>query len=486
MTGTMADQMMTYAALGVSGIIAVLVCLWMSPAQRLAVAVFLAVPQLFFPGAPVSLAEAWTALMGLLALLDKRVRLEKAKFLVPIFALTGLYLLAQVWSAAPFSQTNMLIIFRVLGFAVLAAYALSVASDDQKGLLRAFRWAVPWIIVQAVLTLSFRFTPALERQFYGSQIGDFLVGPAAAGLTNGFANNVLDPVKSGGLYVNANVASMFLGVAFFLLLAAIRAGASRWYYVWAVLSWGAVWATGSKTGAALAIALPVAAFLIPRMARGISRLVLLIAACIMVPLAMNLPNFIAKVFPAYADNSAISFGSRSALWEAAGILFERHPIMGLGFDGWSANIGALLGFNTLPPHNMIIAAWANAGVLAAAAIVAFLLVVATAFMSKILATDSAETRKYLTYALMALAWISIHSMGDNTTFYGEIRTSAFAAVGLAYYLAARAEPESPALRGAGARQAGDVPRDGAQSTVKTTSSTHTVPSRSELTKTISA
>ncbi|MFD0045371.1 O-antigen ligase family protein [Pseudarthrobacter scleromae] len=414
----------------------------LTPAQRLSVAAFLAVPQFFVPGVPVSLADAWIALISVLAFTDKRVRLGRPSFLLPVFILAGLYLVAQLWSEAPFSQTNMLVIFRLLGFAVLTAYALSVAADDPKNLLRSFRWAVPWILIQAALTSAFRFNPALEAQFYSSRVGDFLVGSAASGLTNGLAiNNVLDPVKAGGLYVNANVASMYFGVAFFLLLAAKRAGASRWYYVWALISWAAVWTTSSKTGAALALALPVAAFLVPRMARGNARLMLLPVVLLMIPAGVWLPDFIAQVAPEYADNSEVSLGSRGVLWEAAGILFGQHPWLGLGFGGWTANIGSILGFNSLPPHNMIIAAWANAGILAAASIIVFLVTVAVSFALKILASENPAARKTMAYGLMALAWMSIHAMGDNTTFYGETRTAFFAAVALAYYFAAAgAEP----------------------------------------------
>lgn len=437
-----ADTLMLSLTAAVFGVAVMAWGFHLTPAGRLSVAAFLAVPQFFVPGVPVSLADAWIALISVLAFTDKRVRVGRPSFLLPVFILAGLYLVAQLWSEAPFSQTNMLVIFRLLGFAVLAAYAMSVAADDPKNLLRSFRWAVPWIVLQAALTAAFRFNPALEAQFYASRVGDFLVGAAASGLTNGLAiNNVLDPVKAGGLYVNANVASMYFGVAFFLLLAAKRVEASRWYYLWALISWAAVWTTSSKTGAALALALPVAAFLILRLVRGNARLMLLPVVLLMIPAAVWLPGFIAKVAPEYADNSEVSLGSRGVLWDAAGILFGQHPWLGLGFGGWTANVGALLGFNSLPPHNMIIAAWANAGILAAAAVVGYLVTVGYSFAKKILVTEDAAARRTFTYALMALAWMSIHAMGDNTTLYGESRTAFFAASALAFYFVGRVVPD---------------------------------------------
>lgn len=435
------DNIMLYLTAAIFAVVGVIWCAQITPAVRLSVAAFLAVPQFFVPGVPASLFEAWVALMAVMAFGDRRVRVGRPLFVAPVFVLACTYAVAQFWSESPFSQSNLLIIFRLICFAVLACYALSVAANDPKNLIRSFRWAVPWIIVQAALTIAFKFSPALEAQFLSSSLANVLVGPSAAGLFNGFLNNVLDPVKAGGLYVNANVASMFFGVAFFLLLAAIRSGASRWYRLWAVIAWVAVWATGSKTGAAIAIALPITAYFIPRIARGKGRLMLVVIALVMVPAVIGLPDFIASIAPEYADNSEASLGSRGVLWEAASVLFDQAPWLGLGFGGWAANIGPLLGFNNLPPHNMIIAAWANAGLLAGAAVVGFVAVTTASFVKRILTTAGSSTRKILTYALCALAWIFIHGLGDNTTFYGETRTAFFAAIALAYWHAGRVEPD---------------------------------------------
>lgn len=426
-----ADNFFLYATSLIFGLTALLACLSMSPAQRLSVAAFLAVPQFFVPGLPVSAADLWVAFMTLAAIPDKRVRLGNRAFLLPVFTLVFAYVLSQFWSESPFSQTNMLIIVRVLFFAVLACYALSVASVDSKQLIKSIRWAVPWILIQAVMTIMFRIDPAVEAQFLHSSVANVLVGPSAAGLFNGFANNVLDPVKAGGLYVNANMASMFFGVAFFLLLAAVRLGASKWNYLWAALAWSAVWATGSKTGAALAIALPIAAIFLPRMTRGISRMMLLPLALILVPVGMWLPDWISALAPAYADDSVTAYGSRNVLWDAAAILFDQHPWLGLGFGGWASQIGALLGFNSLPPHNMVIAAWANSGLLAGIAVIAFIAAVGVVFLRAIFAEIEANTRTTLTLALCSMAWMFIHGMGDNTTIYGETRTALFAAIAMA-------------------------------------------------------
>ncbi len=60
----------------------------------------------------------------------------------------------------------------------------------------------------------------MESVFLHSPLAPLIVGPdAMTAFFDGGANNVTDPLKSGGFFINANVSSMFLGVATFCFLA---------------------------------------------------------------------------------------------------------------------------------------------------------------------------------------------------------------------------------------------------------------------------
>lgn len=426
----MLDNFMLYLIGGVFGIMALVWCATLTPAARMVVAAFLAVPQFYLPGLPVTVADAWVAMMALFALIDKRVRLVHHWATLPAFGLVVVYFLAQLWSVTPFSQTNLLIMFRFGLFAFMICYALTTFREDKGVMLRALRWATPWIIAQSVLTVLFRVMPDREPPFYRSTLGAIFTGPQGAALWQGVYNNVLDPDKAGGFFVNGNIASMFGGVAFFLFVLCRQLGGSKWNYLWALIALAGTVGTGSKTGISLAVALPMAYFLLPRLLRGGGRAWVLPAVLVGVPAASVLPVVIDALFPAFADSSSHAYASRDALWAGAAELFIYQPVFGLGFDGWAANIGAVTGIYTLPPHNLVIAAWANGGIVAAACVIVFMLAVVAGLLGRICRSETLAEGKVYSAALCVAAWVFIHGMGDNTVIYGHHTTMAFVALAL--------------------------------------------------------
>ena len=208
--------------------------------------------------------------------------------------------------------------------------------------------ASPFVIVQSVMVILFRVAPSIESAFLqGSSFGSLLVGPAAANLYTVDANNVLDPAKAGGLFVNANVASMVEGVIALLCFA--FAGLRHRYMVFTGgLALISVFFTGSKTGLALAIMLPVlAGALYPLVERRFELAIPLLALGVVGTLL--LPEGLGIVFPNYGKASSDSFDTRETLWTAAASLFQQHPIAGLGYGGWAEVIGQYVGRSDYPP-----------------------------------------------------------------------------------------------------------------------------------------
>lgn len=425
---------MLYVAGGVFGVMAVIWCATLTPGARLVVAAFLAVPQFYVPGLPVTVADAWMATMALLALVDRRVRLVRPSVVLPVFCLVGVYMFAQLWSAIPFSQANLLIMFRFALFAFMICYALTALREDRGVLARAMMWATPWIVAQSALTILFRVMPDREPAFYRSILGTIFTGPQGAALWAGVYNNVLDPDKAGGIFVNGNIASMFGGVAFFLFILRRQLGGSKWNYLWALVALAGTVGTGSKTGISLAVALPALYFLLPRLMRGMGRAWMLPAILVGTPAVLALPAMVNALFPAFSDSSSHAYESRDALWAGAAELFNQAPIFGLGFDGWAANIGAVTGIYQLPPHNLVIAAWANGGIAAAACVVVFMLAVVLGLVVRIWRSESLTEAKVYAAALCVAGWVFIHGMGDNTVIYGHHVSLVFIALAIGCFV----------------------------------------------------
>lgn len=401
-----------------------------TPATRLVVAAFLAVPQFYIPTLPISLADVWLTLMAVTALFDKRVKFVRHRIGLPVLVLALSYTLAMTWSLTGFSQTNILVTYRFLLFGALIFCALAAMAEDRGVIVRAMKWAVPWIVLQAVLAAVFRFSPALEAQFLHSKAADILVGPQAGALWRGVYNNVLDPTKSGGLFVNGNVASMFGGVAFFLLVIVWRMGGSRWFLLWAAASLAGTIATGSKTGILLAIVLPCLYWAIPKLLRGTGRAYIPSVVLLSIPVGVLAPGWVESLFPSFTDSSLNAYESRDVLWSGASQLWADSPWIGLGFGGWEDQIGALTGVYKLPPHNLIIAAWAIGGIVPATCVVGFIAVVVISLMLGAWRSKSADQAKVYAAALCACLWVFVHGMGDNTTIYGHHTTMAFLALAI--------------------------------------------------------
>ena len=100
-------------------------------------------------------------------------------------------------------------------------------------------------------------TPPSEAWFLRSSAADWLVGPAADALFSGMRNNVLDPAKAGGLFVNGNAASLLGGLSLLGFLVAHRLGHGRRHLLGAAVCLAGVVMTGSKTGLVLVVALPL-------------------------------------------------------------------------------------------------------------------------------------------------------------------------------------------------------------------------------------
>ncbi|WP_432561940.1 O-antigen ligase family protein [Kineococcus sp. SYSU DK003] len=403
-----------------------LCCVTASDRTRLQIAAFLAVPQGFvgpLGTLNLPLSQCWTLLIAACWLAERKELPLRDPVFRAVLVLTAAQGAAIAWSPDP--MVGLLEVMRLLSFAFLLLYATRVERGRPGALAGPFTVVLGWAVLDAVLVWAFRLSPALESAYLRSPLSSLVAGPnAMAAFFADGANNVTDPTKSGGFFINANVSSMFLGVAAFCFLAlgvGARGTRRRWYAAGALVCWSATFATGSKTAAALALLLPVAVRGVQVLGRPNARWFLPQAAGLVGLGVWLLPGVLERYVPGYADASAESLQSRQPMWDFALQMFREHLVLGLGFGGWQRTIEqfAALGIETLPPHNLFIAAWAASGLPGVAALLLLagtILVVLTAAVVRHVGLPVARTTAF---ALGAWWWVLVHGMGDNTAVYGE-------------------------------------------------------------------
>lgn len=415
-----------------------LFCVTASDRTRLSVAAFLAVPQLFVgPLGKLSLplSQCWVILIAVCWLLERK----ELPVRDPVFRVVLLLALAEglaiAWSPVP--MYGILEVARIVSFLFLILYATRVERSRPGALTGPFTIVLLWALLNAVLVWTFRLLPAVESTFLHSPLATLIVGPdAITAFFNGSANNVTDPDKAGGFFINANVSSMFLGVATFSFLAlgvGQRGLRRRFYAAGALVCWSATFATGSKTAAALALLLPVAVRGVQVLGRPNAKWFLPQAAGAIGLGAWVLPGILEKFVPGYAEASTESLESRQPMWDFALQMFREHLVLGLGHGGWDLTIAqfASLGITTLPPHNLFIAAWSAAGLPGVAALLAMAVTILVVLTRTVVTTVGTPVARTAAFALGAWWWVLIHGMGDNTAIYGESKSMILLAMLLA-------------------------------------------------------
>lgn len=421
---------------GVSiGVVLVLANLAMPHRMRLIGVAILLVPQLYLPGLPASVAVLWT-LMTCLAGLTARGR---ARADSPLVVIIGLFIAAigvsLLWALPSGIDLGLVTVVFGVVFLLWLREVIVLARDDPKLLDTIVLWTVPGVAVQSLLAIIFQVSPEIEERFLRSWLAAITVGPAAQHLYIDVPNNVIAPDKSGGFFVNGNVASLFGGVAALILCVAARRTMNRWLYVFAALSLAGSVFTGSKSVLIIGAGCAIVLLFLPHMRRGPAVLVALPIVLLM-PVAFDLlTSFLERVAPTFYTASGSSYGERERLWTRAAQMFQESPLMGLGFGGWVEQVGRIGSRSDLPPHNVLIATWAYSGIVAAVLAVVFM-VAAIAFGLRVVAAQpTIRDRRTAAFALCAIIWVFLHGMGDNTALYGDRQGMILVAVAFGYLYA---------------------------------------------------
>jgi len=387
------------------------------------IAVF-AVPQIFL--VPVAGIYPSIALLTCVAPLFAFKQMRHFWRLDWFKALFGAFLLQAIslaWSPSPLAGFRHLVY--LIPFATAAFVAFSLARQRYDF---AQKFLVAGLVLSAgvaLMVIAFRLSPSIEGTFLGSRLARFVISPNVLGSLLDFSkNNILDPSKAGGIFVNANTASAFLG---FCAALAWSLGATRNVRLLravAIVDWAAVFFTGSKAGMMAAILVPALAIAFD--AIRARRLDIRLAAAVSflgAGAAVAAPFAIERFSESgFAGATTSTFSVRQVIWKFAFSEFLKHPIEGLGFGGWEEKfpVYALMhGVNpNYPPHNAVMIVWSQSGALAALCMVVFVILYLRWAWRAALHSD-VETRAVGRALLFGVAWYWLQAQGENFGFLGE-------------------------------------------------------------------
>ncbi len=426
----------------------------LSDEAHLYVALALAVPQmhLAFTSFPLPVFLLWV----LLAVPSGLTRFSSGSKVLPWRIAVGLVILSATYACFSIGhKQGLYVAVQYTAFAMLIATATRVWARSPNKLVTALGFVQPFVLLEVFLTVLFRLSPNTEQVFLRSIWARIVAGDySATHLYTDAPNNVLDGEKSGGVFLNGNVASLFLGLSLCMGIWVWENTRRRRHLVFAFICAIGVLATGSKTGIVACVATIVLISLAPLLVRASTRLA---TSLLIICLAGSVTYFVTRgVSEQYllVAQSNETLGIRLGIWSAAWRLFADSPMLGLGFGGWEFSYGRMasgLGLSPrYPPHNVVIQAWAQLGIAGALLAACFFATVLRASATKMLQVECSPGNSYAPAAVLAaLAWVLVHGMGDNTSIFGDSHTMPLVAVFVAVAVVTPRQLASSVVRDGG-------------------------------------
>lgn len=273
------------------------------------------------------------------------------------------------------------------------------------------------------MVIVFRLFPDVEFAYLLSSFSHWLTEPEVQLLEQGQQENVFDGTKSGGLLLNANVASVYLVAVVALYGWQFWRKRNNLLFAVGLLAAVAVPFTGSKTPVFLTLVLVAAIGTIYLAAARRWRLLvggLVLAASAFIAVLLLRPQRFAAAVSSLDD--------RFRLWGLAADELRSTPWLGLGGGGWSSMIdqrfteifGESRPKQLLPPHNFVLQAWSDAGIVAALLVFILALIPAAAAARTLFkACREGEPIVGASLVFVGLTWVPIHALTDTTAFFGE-------------------------------------------------------------------
>jgi O-antigen ligase len=365
------------------------------------------------------------ALLGWLACWPSTLRtpLWKWPWMRALLVLALLQAASLYWSPSPMLGVRYLIYLLPLPLAAHAFYRLE--REEPAVARRGLYLLLVSSALEALLVIAFRVLPSVEIAFLTRPLARVFVSPNTLdALFYEGRNNVLDAAKSGGLFVNANIAAAYLGMS---AVAAWYSGCVRrstTLRAVALLDWGAVFFTGSKAGLLCGLGIPALLGIVGVLrSQRVNPLVVLAGA---LALAIGAASFVTPLGLALIDDyrydTLATLGSREQIWSYATRMISEHPVAGLGFGGWEKRF-TLNAFTagvatTVPPHNSLFILWLQSGLPGLLGGVALIGAVYAA-AARVSGSRDADTRTLGVGLAGAFTWYLVQGLGENFGLIGE-------------------------------------------------------------------
>lgn len=411
---------------------------------RLFFAVPVSVLQLYLPGAGIGGFMPPLALLGGLALWPEFIRgiqillrWPPTLMLIGILLMYGFSLLWSVDVRMGFREIIYLWVF----LAIFSAIVLQLRRDERV-VWRLLALTVLLAMVEALLVVFFRVNPSLEMVFLHSDLARLFVNPNVLDVlfTTGM-NNVLDPVKAGGLFVNGNVAGAYLWLIAMVAALLGSRKKNRSMFVVSGFILIAAFFTGSKT------VLLLAALLIPTLLvmlfwnsrmRAVWFAIFFLTIGVIGAAGLLSSQFVdrpsVETHGSLFEQSDSALSTRVKIWGYAFQAFCETPFLGQGFGGWQQSYSNYAGsfneYQVFPPHNTWIYLWSQSGLLSAMFGMAFVILVVR-FGVRWLSSLHSQRIMVMVSMLGAYIWTFVHGMGTNFGLVGDAHMTPILAVLLA-------------------------------------------------------
>jgi O-antigen ligase len=320
------------------------------------------------------------------------------------------------WSPNPYLGFRL--ILYSLPFALVTSAILDSDNEMEVWVRKGILVFLASTAIQAALVILFRAVPSIEIKFLLSPIVKiFIAGDAVTDISFG-GSTVLDPNKSGGLFLNGNVAAVFMGMVGFISWGLMPILKAPWLKYVAIINFIAVVFAGSKAAILIELAL-LGAFLVRHLwgseqlsLRGVVMATL--ALTIITPIAFFSYREIAS--SSLITNSLDTLETRFPMWDFAWQAMISHPWTGLGFGGWELDwpvYAIAKGLNPIyPPHNGLLNYFIQSGAIAVCAALWFAV---AALRQCYVATNS--TCPSIQRAGLGIGagvfWFFLQAMGEN-------------------------------------------------------------------------
>lgn len=319
------------------------------------------------------------------------------------------------------------------GFIFIISYSVFKRIDDPEKVFKLLKVFLFSCALNAFLIILFRLYPEVESVFISLLLG-FFKNPDR--LQGNVGLNVWDVNKSGGVFDNANTAATLHLICFGLVIMLKKHINIIIYCLILALNFFAIIASGSKSAVIILFSsiLLVGTICFYYFGNSQYKIIKIFALVIFSIFGLfTLSYFMNKFFSTdFGKNTADTSQDRSNLLNFAYDLFLQNPIQGLGFGGWgvkSDQFGSLYGIlPSWPPHNSLVEAWANTGLLGFMLVVSIISILLSRCLQYIKNINIQEG-KGLTIALLGAV---LMPLGDPQPFLGPVQGAAALGVAFSY------------------------------------------------------